>query len=178
MDIRALLAGGIRQEHLKIGECIFTTRDLLIVTVLGSCVSATFHHPLSRAAAMFHAMLPDSRQSSGPVRHPCTFADLAVARIMERFRRLGLPAAEIRVRLFGGAGALCPEEQARLRGLLDVGSKNVEAARAALTAQGLRVLSEDVLGPRGRKVLFHTGSGRSWLRDVNAGPDDPFQVRD
>lgn len=178
MDIRALLAEGIRQEHLKIGECVFTTRDMLIVTVLGSCVSAVFHHPPTRAAAMFHAMLPDSSQTSNPVRHPCTFADLAVAAVMERFRRLDVPPQEIRVRLFGGAGALCPEERDRLRDMLDVGAKNVAAARLALKIHELRVLSEDVLGPRGRKILFHTGSGRSWLRDVNAGPDEPFQVRD
>ncbi|HBE94999.1 MAG TPA: chemotaxis protein CheD [Desulfovibrio sp.] len=177
MDVRALLAQGLRQEHLKIGECIFTTKDLLIVTVLGSCVSVTFHHA-GGAAAMFHAMLPDSGQASGPVRHPCNFADLAVEAILERFRAKGLGLREIQTRLFGGGNTFCAEERDHIAEMLDVGRKNVAAARAALKRHGLTPLSEDVLGARGRKVLFHTGSGTTWVRGVDAAPDDDFICQD
>lgn len=177
MDARALLAAGIRQEHLKIGECIFTTRDVLIVTVLGSCVSVTFHHP-SGAAAMFHAMLPDSAQASGPLRHPCNFANLAVEAILERFRAKGLPLREIQTRLFGGGNTFCAEERDHIAEMLDVGRKNVASARAALGRHGLAPLSEDVLGAKGRKVLFHTATGRAWVRGVDAAPDADFHCQD
>lgn len=176
MDVRALPPQGLPQEHLKIGECIFTTRDILIVTVLGSCVSVTFHHP-EGAAAMFHAMLPDSSQSSGPVRHPCNFADLAVAAVLERFRSRGLSLRALRTRLFGGGNTFCAEERGRMAEMLDVGRKNVVSARAALERHGLTPLSEDVLGAKGRKVLFHTATGRTWVRSVDAAPDGAFQIQ-
>lgn len=146
--------------HVSIGDCALARKPMLLTTVLGSCVSATFHHPGKKIGGMFHAMLP------GGARHPCAkrpclCADLAVEAMLERFAAAGMPPRELTVRLFGGANTM--ETDAELRAMLDVGRKNVETALAALARAGLAPVSRDVLGDRGRKLLFATHSGQVWV---------------
>ncbi len=153
---------GLPLAHVSIGDCAFATRPMLLTTVLGSCVCATFHHPASQAGGMFHAMLPD-KSLARPNSRPCTFADLAVAALVERFRARGLDPAELEVKLFGGANTMQAAQPEALREFLDVGRKNVDSARAALCAFGLRPVAEDTLGARGRKLYFATATGQVWL---------------
>lgn len=152
--------------HVGIGDCCFALKPVLLSTVLGSCVSVTFHHPGRGVGGMFHAMLPEKALAKMRQR-PCLFADGAVDAMLERFRASGMKPSELVVKLFGGANTMQENHPEHLREMLDVGRKNVEAARAALTAHGLTPVSEDVLGPYGRKLFFNTRSGEVWLRYLN-----------
>src|SRR3954467_13074142 len=49
------------------GEYYFTNKDMLIVTVLGSCVSACIRDRVSGLGGMNHFMLPDGGDSGSPV---------------------------------------------------------------------------------------------------------------
>lgn len=158
---------GLPVEHLRIGECIFTRREVVISTVLGSCVSATFFHPPTKAAGMFHAMLPYFAMARGDGLRPCGYADSAVDLLLERFTRLGIRPAELSVKLFGGANIM-QASTPDLDAALDVGRKNVESARAALARHGVRIAREHVLGGSGRKVYLCTADGRTWLRSISA----------
>lgn len=153
---------GLPLAHVSIGDCVFATRPMLLATVLGSCVCATFHHPQRQAGGMFHAMLPDISLAR-PGARPCTFADQAVASLVQRFRAHGMDPADLVVKLFGGANTMQESQPVALRELLDVGRKNVDSARAALASFGLRPVAEDTLGLRGRKLFFATATGQVWL---------------
>ncbi len=153
---------GLPIAHVSIGDCAFATRPMLLATVLGSCVCATFHHPAHRAGGMFHAMLPDVSLAR-PGARPCNFANQAVTALVERFRAKGMDPADLVVKLFGGANTMISKQPAALRELLDVGKKNVDSARAALASFGLRPVAEDTLGTRGRKLFFATATGQVWL---------------
>lgn len=156
----------IPNGHVGIGDCCFALRPVLLATVLGSCVSVTFHHPGRSVGGMFHAMLPEKALAKSRQR-PCLFADGAVDAMLERFRAVGLKPGELVVKLFGGANTMQDNHPPHLRDMLDVGRKNVEMARAALSAHGLAPAAEDVLGPYGRKLFFNTGTGEVWLRYLN-----------
>lgn len=165
---------GYPVEHLRIGECIFSRRAALITTVLGSCVSATFYHPKTGTAAIFHAMLPECCLARDNERN-CRYADVSVDEIMLRFKKLGIPAASLTVHLFGGGFTIEPERKRAVRDIVDVGRKNVEAARKALARHGLTIKAEDVLGRHGRKINFLTATGELWVRTLSkeAGDLDP-----
>ncbi|GAB6127393.1 chemotaxis protein CheD [Humidesulfovibrio idahonensis] len=155
---------GLPVGHVNIGDCAFAPRSMVLTTVLGSCVSATFFHPGRKAGGMFHAMLPDkSLRRASSTASDCTYADLAVAALVERFRAAGMPPAELEVKLFGGANTLQQSYGGDLREMLDVGRKNVEVALATLAGFGLRPKKQDVLGALGRKLYFCTGTGEVWL---------------
>ncbi len=153
---------GLTVAHVNIGDCVFATRPMLLTTVLGSCVCATFHHAQLQAGGMFHAMLPDVSMAR-PDSRPCIFADQAVASMVARFRAQGMDLAELEVKLFGGANTMISRQPQPLRDVLDVGRKNVASALAALASFGLRPVAEDTLGARGRKLFFATGTGQVWL---------------
>lgn len=159
--------------HVNIGDCAIATRPMLLTTVLGSCVSATFHHPGRRAGGMFHAMLPSKALRRSAATPDCTFADLAVEAMLNRFAENGMEPGELTVRIFGGANTMRDVHGQALRDMLDVGAKNVQAVLAALSAWGLRPASTDVLGSRGRKLEFNTASGTVLLSYL--GPEEAPQ---
>ena len=50
-------------------------------------------------------------------------------------------------------GAYAPERCSR-----DLGAENVRVARRVLMREGIRVVSEDTGGQKGRKIVFNTGT--------------------
>ena len=164
---RCLEQSGLPLGHVSIGDCAFARKPVMLTTVLGSCVCATFHHPEHKAGGMFHAMLPDQGLRRPRNTRVCTFADLAVAAMLERFRRAGMPPAELTVKLFGGANTLEAGAGGPNHEMLDVGRKNVISALATLAAHGLKPVRQDVLGSAGRKLFFSTLTGEVWLSYIS-----------
>ncbi len=165
---RKIMDSGVPVIHLKIGECLFTREKLLVSTVLGSCVSVTFHHAPTGTSAMFHAMLPDVHRIRQTDREVCNFVDAAIERILRGFERQDVPLREVVVKLLGGANSMKSRCALHIAEALDVGRRNVEQARATLLGSGLSPVSEHILGAEGRKVLFYTGTGDVWVRSVRA----------
>lgn len=166
----ARVRAGAHVEYLKIGECILSRRPVLVTTVLGSCVAVTFHHPPTATGAICHAMLPAGGHTAPGQGSPCRFVDAAITAILERLDALGVPRGELVTRLFGGGFTIQPERKGHVRDVVDVGGKNVETARRELARHGLAPAQEKVLGDRGRKLFFHTGSGEVWVRFVDEQP--------
>lgn len=159
---------GVNSVHLKISECIFTKRPMIISTVLGSCVSATFFDSRTRASAMFHALLPDSGMGGGKA-GDCKFVNSAIENIVRRYLKLGVEVGRITVNLFGGAFTFKRDCGESARNIVDVGIRNVEIAKARLKDFGFKITLENVLGDRGRKLYFHTGAGQVWMKYVGLG---------
>lgn len=167
VNLQQLIRSGMRVEHLKIGECIFSAAPMLVSTVLGSCVSATMHHAGTRLSGMFHAMLPlAAMQGPRALEEPCKFADSAIELLVNRFRNAGVRLSQVEVKLFGGGFTVDPERKGPIREMVDVGRKNVESARTTLARFGLKPVREHVLGDRGRKLYFHTVTGEVWMRRI------------
>jgi chemotaxis protein CheD len=112
-------------------------------------------------------MLPDSSLAKA-VRQECTYVNLAVAKILERFKLMGIPEKEVEIKLFGGGNTMYAKEQQAVTEDLDIGRKNVEAAKTAISSRSLRIIKEDVQGDRGRKVFFYTGTGEVWVRYISS----------
>jgi chemotaxis protein CheD len=161
---RELAEERLRHLHLRIGEGIVARRPAIIATVLGSCVSATFFHRPTGLAGIFHAMLPSAEGSRDFDCNPCKYVDTAVEAVLAHFIRKGVPVIEIETKLFGGAFSMNTEEKSLVRTLVDVGGRNVQVARNLLRDRGLVVSGEHVLGERGRKLLFHAGTGEVWVK--------------
>lgn len=161
--LKELLASGVKLVHLQISECLVTSTPIVISTVLGSCVAATFHHA-SGMSALFHAMLPYADMEKGGKGSPCKFADQAVELIARRYRLKGVRPDKVKVKLFGGGYTIQRAEDLEIRQVVDVGRMNVESARQALAGLGFTVSGEDVLGNQGRKLYFHTATGEIWLK--------------
>ena len=141
--------------------------DTLITTLgLGSCVAIAIHDPLTLVGGLAHVLLPE-RAASRAVANPAKFAESAVPMLLDEMAALGAgPASRLVAKLAGGASMFAALLQS---GGLNVGERNVVAARAALGRAGVRVAAEDTGGEHGRSIYFHLNDGRVEVRSLKRG---------
>lgn len=136
----------------------------LAAVALGSCVAIVLHEPTARIGGMAHVLLP-SQAMSRDRGQPGRFAQTAVPTLVERMIARGARAPAITARLVGGASMftnLTPP------GTIQMGDRNVVAAREALHRHGIRLVAEAVGGDYGRTAELDVETGRlsitSYLR--------------
>jgi chemotaxis protein CheD len=134
------------------GESFVTGRDMVIVTLLGSCVAACIRDPVSGLIGMNHFMLPTDSglrsKSNGNYGIPAM--NRLIGAVLER----GANPATLEAKVFGG-GVVTGE-----RAFLDVGKMNAEFVVEYLKGKGIAVLAADLRGLQSRKVYFVQRTGR------------------
>ena len=147
------------------GEYYYTGKDMLIVTVLGSCVSACIRDRVKGLGGMNHFMLPDGGgDGASPVSASMRYGTYAMEVLINDLLKAGARRENLEAKVFGGGNVL--------RGLtaLNVGERNAAFVRAYLKAEGIRVLAEDLNDIFPRKVYFFPRTGRvlvKKLRELN-----------
>ncbi|MCC5959285.1 MAG: chemotaxis protein CheD [Rhodobacteraceae bacterium] len=135
--------------HIVQGEHRISEQpDVVITTVLGSCVSACIFDPERGIGGMNHFLLPDPVSGSGDIR----FAAAAMETLINGLLRQGALRNRMQAKLFGGA-RMMPS-------LPDIGRRNADAAHRILQNDGIRVVSGDLCGHEARRVRFWPTSGR------------------
>ncbi len=133
---------------LRPGYILIANKPTVISTVLGSCVSVCLYDRKRKAGGMNHFQLPSTKRSDGATARYGNVATLALIGMMVDE---GSRIKHLEAQLFGGA--FNPEISAR-----DVGRENIRVAIHVLRKKGIHIVSEDVGGERGRKIVFDTNS--------------------
>lgn len=154
-----------KQHFVKVAQhAVGTPGDLLVTLGLGSCVAIMLHDPASGAGGLAHVLLPEpglARDASNPFK----FASTAVPHLLEEMRALGARGRP-EARLAGGAAMFAT---LMVPGTLNMGERNIRAAREALQKAGIAIRGEDVGGDYGRSVRFRVGEGRVVVTSVGRG---------
>jgi chemotaxis protein CheD len=134
-----------------------TMRDIMIVTVLGSCVSACIRDRVSGIGGMNHFMLP-GRDVHDITSTSARYGGHAMEVLINQILKLGGLRRNLEAKLFGGAMTL--------QGLSPhtVGEMNTEFAMHYLDVEGIPLLAQDVLDSYPRKVYFFPKTGRVMVR--------------
>jgi chemotaxis protein CheD len=145
---------GVPVLYLLPGELIVVRGDAprTLTTILGSCVSVCLWDRRGRGGGMNHFLLP-RRGPEAP--RTARTGDVAVPVLVSKLLALGAERGDLRAKVFGGAHVL-PGLPARG---VSLGNENVQVALGALRDAGVRLVSEDVGGTRGRKLAFNTVDG-------------------
>jgi len=139
--------------------------DTLVTVGLGSCVAILLYDAEARVGGMAHILLPSpalSRKDGNPAKFPQT----AVPRLIELMAADGAKPQRISARLAGGASmfaALAPP------GTIQMGERNLVAARQVLNTHRVPLVGEAVGGDFGRTVRFRVGDGRVQISTVVHG---------
>jgi len=153
----------VKETVVKVAEWAAERGEGVLVTLgLGSCVAIMLYDAESRAGAMAHVLLPSislARDTSNRAKFPET----AVPLLIERLKALGADPRRLSAKLAGGASMF---SQLATVGTIQMGERNVLAARSALRAAGIPIVREAVGGERGRSVRFHMKDGRVEIRSV------------
>jgi len=121
-----------------------------------------------------HIMLPRSFAGK-PTEEPGKFADTAVPEIKRQLEALGGSATNASVAYAGGAQVFQfgPADKNRL----DIGTRNSEAVREALTELGFRIVASDVGGASGRSLVFESVTGSVRIRSFTQGETELCNLR-
>ena len=155
----------VTEIRVKVAEHAVAGGDAVIATIgLGSCVAIMVHDAAAGMAALAHVLLPNeslSRDTSNSAK----FASTAVPLLLRELRAAGAPGPYT-AKLAGGASMFA---QLLPAGGINMGERNVEAARAALAAAGVPVIARDTGGEHGRSVYMRAADGAVVVRSLKRG---------
>ena len=155
----------MKERVVQVAEWAAERGDAIIVTLgLGSCVAIMLHDPRACAGAMAHILLP-SRSLARDTTNLAKFPETAVPLLVEQLTRLGAEPRRLVAKLAGGASMFA---QLMTPGTIQMGERNIVAAREALRQAGIPVTREAVGGGAGRSVRLHVADGRVEIRSVGA----------
>lgn len=150
---------------VKVADWAVEEGDRVIVTLgLGSCVAIMLHDPGLPAGGMAHVLLP-SRSLARDQNNPAKFPETAVPLLVERLRVIGADPRRLVAKLAGGASMFA---SLMTPGTVQMGERNIVAARNALRTAGIPIVREAVGGEAGRTVRFNLKDGRVEIRSVGA----------
>jgi chemotaxis protein CheD len=153
-----------RKIYLKPGEMHFAGRPTIVTTVLGSCVSVTIFSRKHATGAICHGMLPsykDRGMSEQMSPEGLRYVDCAIEQMLRKFMSKGIAESDLEVKLFGGAEMLpncLPSKN------VTVGRQNIEIAIRMIKDKNLNLVSSDLGGLQGRKIIFYTHTGDVFLK--------------
>lgn len=160
------------QHHdifLHPGEIHFGVSPGRIGTLLGSCVAVTVWHPQMQFGGMCHILLPGRQRPPGSLPDG-RFANEAIERFSYELRAKRVSPASCQVKIFGGGNMFAGIQTINM----DVGRRNIEATKAALSAFGFPVMTEHVGGNHRRRLFLDLSSGHVWMvLPQNPSPPSP-----
>jgi chemotaxis protein CheD len=153
------------------GEYYYTPREMLIVTVLGSCVSACIRDRLTGLGGMNHFMLPDGGDS-GPVSASMRYGTYAMEVLINDLLKAGARREHLEAKVFGGGAVL--------RGFtaMNVGERNAAFVTSFLKTERIPVMAEDLNDVYPRKVYFFPRTGKVLVKKLMQTHNDTLAKRE
>jgi chemotaxis protein CheD len=134
------------------GEFYVTSKsDEVLVTVLGSCVSACIRDPRTGIGGMNHFMLPQGDGDSWDG-ESARYGNFAMEKLINELIKQGCPRERMEVKVFGGANVIDSSTQ--------IGTKNADFVLRFLRNEGITCAAQDLGGLHPRRIQYYPSTGR------------------
>lgn len=155
------------------GEYYATVRDMLLVTVLGSCVAACIRDKQNGIGGMNHFMLPEGRiDESDPSSMSARYGIYAMEILINHITKLGARRANLEAKVFGGGNVMPGLAEA------NVGERNAEFVLGFLETENIPVVAHDLVDIYPRKVYYFPGTGKVLVKKLRDLPDSAIIERE
>ena len=156
------------------GEYYYTAKDMLIVTVLGSCVSACIRDRVRGLGGMNHFMLPDSGggDAGSPVSASMRYGTNAMEVLINDLLKAGARRENLEAKVFGGGAVL------RGFSAMNVGERNAAFVTRFLKTERIPVLAEDLNDIYPRKVYFFPRTGKVLVKKLMQTQNETLAKRE
>ena len=135
-------------------------------TFVGSCVAICLYDSVAKIAGMAHVMLPKNNTTEPIPKPEGKFVDVAIKVLLDRLTASGAKQNRLKAKMAGGASVFQNEGN---KNVFNIGTRNVDAIRAALSEKKIPIISEDVGEKGGRWVIFDVISGIMTIKDRAKG---------
>jgi len=143
------------QDAVKVlpGEYFVTADDMMVMTVLGSCIAACIYDPRVRVGGMNHFMLPDGGMDAGG-----RYGSFAMELLINEMMKLGARRETMQAKVFGGGQVM------HTFTTMNVGERNTQFVLDYLQTERIAVVSKDVLDIHPRKVCYFPATGKAMVK--------------
>ena len=149
---------GMNAAKILPGEYFVTGQDVVLITLLGSCVAACIRDAETRIGGMNHFLLPDNHGQDPTGAAPARYGAYAMEVMINQLVKMGARRHRLQAKVFGGANVL--------RGLNErnVGARNSEFVVDFLRVEGIPLIARDLGGNQARKVAYFPATGEARVK--------------
>ncbi len=133
---------------LKPGFIYMSDKPIAISTVLGSSVSICLFDKKLKIGGMNHFQFPETSEKENST---ARYGNVATLTLIKMMISNGSNNRHMEAQIFGGAHNPAVSNQ-------NIGISNIRAARNILNRKKIKIVSEDIGGEVGRKIIFNTSS--------------------
>lgn len=152
--------------HVIQGEfSVVSDPDIVLTTILGSCVAACIWDASAGVGGMNHFLLPGDSDSGDSMKFGVNSMELLINGLLQK----GAVRSRLQAKLFGGAQVVA--------NLSDVGAKNGEFAEHFLRCEGIPCVAQSLGGDRARRIRFWPTTGRAGQMLLDPTHADAVKVR-
>ncbi|MBV7257154.1 chemotaxis protein CheD [Pacificimonas sp. WHA3] len=148
---------GLRRLTVAQGDSqVSNEEDLILTTVLGSCIAACFYDPVARVGGINHYLL--ARGKATDETSLKRYGVYAMEVLINAMFAMGASRRNLKARIFGGA---------TMRSAFgDIGNDNIAFAHNFLRNERIPLVGEDTGGTAARRVEFRPALGLARCRTV------------
>lgn len=155
------------------GQYFVTDRDIVLVTVLGSCVAACIRDSVAGVGGMNHFLLPETADDvMTPASRSARYGTYAMEVLINRLMRHGARRQTMEAKVFGG-GSVLPDLRSS-----GVGQSNARFIVNYLRKEGIHVAAQDLLDECARKIYFFPANGRVLVKKLRQLHNDTVVARE
>ena len=137
-----------KNYFLKPGFIYVSAKPTVISTVVGSCIVVCVFDRKQKIGGMNHFQYPVIRSSKQAT---ARYGNVAVSALINLMINEGSKYEHLEAQILGGA--YHPDISDK-----NVGFENIKIAKKVLSKKKIRIVSEDVGGEKGRKIIFNTNT--------------------
>ncbi len=152
---------GIAAVKLLPGEYYVTSSDMVLTTVLGSCVSACVRDSTAGVGGMNHFMLPeDGDPTHRDVTAAMRYGAYAMEMLINELFKAGAKRERLEAKVFGGGAVLANMT------MLNIGERNADFVLRYLHMESVRIAAQDLRGKLPRRINYFPLTGRVTMRKL------------
>lgn len=143
--------------------------DEMLVTVLGSCVSACIRDPAIGIGGMNHFMLPESGDDPwDSTSSSMRYGNVAMERLINEILSSGGARNRLEIKVFGGGNVM--------RGNSNIGHRNAEFVESYLAAENLSIAAAHLRGSLPRRIHYFPITGKVMLLELRRTEDQAVLI--
>ncbi len=157
-----------KEIRIHIGDFYTSKEDIVISTILGSCVAVCLLDRQNKIAGMNHIILPGKTNSTvfdTQTRYSINAMEILINDMMKK----GADRYKLKAKIFGGAHVLNGLDRKH-----EVGPQISDFVVQFLELERIPIMARDLGGDRPRKIFFFTDTGRVSVKKI--APTKIFQL--
>lgn len=148
------------------GEYFCSNEDVVMSTILGSCISVVLYDESKRQGGLNHFLLPRIGRVSdaGTIEEKSArYGVHAMEVLINNIMKMGSEKSSLKAKVFGGASMFGPMNKEH-----GVGYINTQFALQFLTKEGIPIIASNTGENTGRKIFFFPKTGKVLMRKIHS----------